>query len=45
MFLREVEMVVGVYGPMAAPAAWWRGAHRIGTGRDGSAWVAVTRAF
>ena len=45
VFLRGVEMVVGVYGPMAVPSGWGRGAHRIGTGRAGSAWAAVMRAF
>ena len=36
---------VGVYGPTAVHAGWWRGAPRNGTGRDGSAWAEVMRAF
>ena len=37
--------VVGVDGWTAIHAGWWRGAQRIGTRRDGSAWAAVMRAF
>ena len=36
---------LGVGGRTAIHAGSWRGAHGIGTGRNGSAWTAVMRAF